>query len=181
MQSNVTKKGFSLLLAIIISSVVLAIGLSLLSITVKQLDLSSSSRDSEVAFQAAVAGIECAQSIRWEYANQLLSGADVNASCGDVSISLVDSNGLNNKQNYQVEFDWAPDGGAERCVFMQLFLINQDAGNRNIPSFDGRGISSTCPSGVNCTVVMSQGYSASCATKDDPNSFTVQRELTAEF
>lgn len=178
-----TQKGFSLLLAIIISSVVLAIGLSLLSITMKQLDLSTTAKDSEIAFQAAVAGMECAQSIRWSYGSDLLVGKEVKtAKCGSVDLDLKDDESASNRQNYSAKFDWTPVGEPTRCVNIRLFLINSSATNRTFPSdFSSQGVDGSCPNGVNCTVAVAQGYSTDCDTIKNPNAFAVQRELTAEF
>ncbi len=50
--------GFALLLTMIVVAVTLAVGLSLLNITLKQFTLSSTSRDSEIAFHAADSGLE---------------------------------------------------------------------------------------------------------------------------
>ena len=55
-----TKKGFTLLLAVLISSLMLTIGLSIFNIAFKELTLSSSARESVIAFYAADSGAECA-------------------------------------------------------------------------------------------------------------------------
>lgn len=55
-----TQKGFSVLFASLIGSLVLAIGLAILSITLKQISLASSSRESQRAFYAADSGTEFA-------------------------------------------------------------------------------------------------------------------------
>ena len=57
-------KGFALLLSLIISSIALSIGLSMLHITLKQLTLGTTTRGSEVAFQVARAGMECLRQAR---------------------------------------------------------------------------------------------------------------------
>lgn len=57
---NSNERGFTLLISIIISSLILAIGLSILNITLKEFILSSIARESEYAFYAADAGMECA-------------------------------------------------------------------------------------------------------------------------
>lgn len=64
-----TTGGFTLLLAALISSVVLALGVSIFEIALKQVSLSSMGRDSQFAFYAADTGAECALywDIRWNY------------------------------------------------------------------------------------------------------------------
>jgi hypothetical protein len=53
-------KGFALLFAALIGSLVLAIGIAILSVTIKQITLSSAGRESQHAFYSADSGIECA-------------------------------------------------------------------------------------------------------------------------
>lgn len=52
--------GFTLVLSIFLSSIVLSITLSLMSILYKQLTLSTADRESQIAFLAADSGMECA-------------------------------------------------------------------------------------------------------------------------
>ncbi len=54
------KKGFTILVAVIVSALVLSIGLSVANITVKQITLSSAGRDSQIAFYVADSAAECA-------------------------------------------------------------------------------------------------------------------------
>ena len=53
--------GYTLLFAVLVSSVVLSVGISILTISKKEFLLSSSARESVSAFYAADAGLECAQ------------------------------------------------------------------------------------------------------------------------
>jgi Tfp pilus assembly protein PilX len=55
------QKGFALFFAILISSVMLAIGLEVFNIAFKEVVLSSFTRDSQFAFYAADSGAECAE------------------------------------------------------------------------------------------------------------------------
>ncbi len=57
-------KAFTLLFAVLVSSLVLAVGASVITVALKQLRLSGSARDSQYAFYAANTGIECA--IFWD-------------------------------------------------------------------------------------------------------------------
>jgi len=54
------KKGYLLLFAVVISSIVLAIGLGIFNIVNKALILASAGRSSQIAFYASDSGIECA-------------------------------------------------------------------------------------------------------------------------
>jgi len=54
------QRGFVLLFAILVSSVILAVGMGAFNITLKELALSAAGRDSQVAFYYADTGSECA-------------------------------------------------------------------------------------------------------------------------
>ena len=56
-----SKAGFTLFVAMIVSSLLLAVGFSIGNIILKQLLLAGSGKDSQVAFYAADSGAECAQ------------------------------------------------------------------------------------------------------------------------
>lgn len=58
-------RGFALLYAVMTSSIILAVGVSLISITLKQLSISTLGRESQYAFYAANAGAECA--LYWDF------------------------------------------------------------------------------------------------------------------
>lgn len=60
-----SKKGFAMLFAVLVSSVLLSIGVSIFNLTLKELVLSSSGRESQFAFYAADTGIECA--LYWDF------------------------------------------------------------------------------------------------------------------
>src|ERR1700733_8237439 len=53
-------KGFTLLFAVLVSSLILAIGLSVANLTIKEIQLSGTGRASQFAFYAADTGSECA-------------------------------------------------------------------------------------------------------------------------
>lgn len=58
--NNFNKKGFVLLYALLVSSVILGVGASLVNIVTKQVILSTVGRDSQFAYYAADAGAKCA-------------------------------------------------------------------------------------------------------------------------
>ncbi len=63
-----SSRGFAMLFAVLVSSVLLSIGLSIFNLTVKELALSSSGRESQFAFYAADSGTECA--LYWDFKGQ---------------------------------------------------------------------------------------------------------------
>ena len=87
-------KGFALLFAVLASSLLLSIGLSIFTLTVKELNLSSYSRESQFSFYAADSGAECA--LYWDLkGNNALTFATStdsnpqtqNIECGSATIS----------------------------------------------------------------------------------------------
>lgn len=60
MSNKISKSGFTLLFASLIGALVIAVGLAILDITLKQLLLASAGRESQQAFYSADAGTECA-------------------------------------------------------------------------------------------------------------------------
>jgi hypothetical protein len=59
-KENKDKKGFTLLFAVLVSTLVLAVGASIISMALRQVLLSGVGRDSQFAFYASNTGIECA-------------------------------------------------------------------------------------------------------------------------
>ena len=66
-------KGYTLLFAVLVSALVLAVGISLLNTTRKELTLTSGARESDYAFYAADAGYECA--LYYDYQGATGNGA----------------------------------------------------------------------------------------------------------
>ena len=71
---NAGHRGFTLLFAVLISTILLAIGAAIFNVTIKQLALSTVGRESQFAFYAADTGAECA--MYWDIKN---NGASVSA------------------------------------------------------------------------------------------------------
>lgn len=82
-----TQKGFTLFIAVLIGSLMLAIGFSIFNLSFKELLLSASSRDSQIAFYAADTGLECAL-----YYDQQLESFITTGSGGGVSIRCAGVN-----------------------------------------------------------------------------------------
>jgi hypothetical protein len=76
-------EGFVLLFSVLVSSILLAVGLGIFSIAYKELLLSSSDRESQIAFYAADSGAECA--IYWDA---------VHPGCSDGVVGFVDAGGV---------------------------------------------------------------------------------------
>jgi Tfp pilus assembly protein PilX len=105
-------KGFTLILAVLISSIVLAIGLAMFNISIKQTLLSYTARESHFAFYAADAGLECVQ--YWEYVNDWFntskSGPTDTITCNGGSVTVTYStSGSNYIRTFSLMLGAVPD------------------------------------------------------------------------
>ena len=153
-----TQSGFALLVSLIVVSVVVSIGLVLLDVTTKQLRLSSNSTDSELAFHAANAGMECARYIRRE-ATAAIEGDEFAAtpidpggsidgigSCFGTSVDApsvgsvpVDDTDDGDAFLYQYQFDW----GTDRCSEVDMVVAAANIFTSTATAGDGITISET--------------------------------------
>jgi Tfp pilus assembly protein PilX len=198
---NQKQAGFALLITIIVLSVVLAIGLSLLEISLKQINLTITARESELAFVAANSGVECAQfsrfnieqstdfddgQFRFACFNQGARTLNVNGGnpAGSSATQTIIGNAASPNraviESFQTQYDLETEGG-EMCVDMTVVTIDVRGRATGYPySFSNQGVvSRNCPGNSVCTNIFSRGYNRSCGDIGDRN--TVQREMTAEF
>jgi len=87
--NGATRKGFTLLLAVLVSGILLALGLAIYNIVIKDLVLSSSGRESQFAFYAADTGIEC--TLYWDIKHDAFSPESTitQFDCGEGTVPLV--------------------------------------------------------------------------------------------
>ena len=107
------QRGFTILLAALIASLVLALGISVFSIAQKQLILSSTGRNSQLAFYAADTGAECA--LFWDMRNMAFDpGAETQLTpigCdGDLGITVTHTDLPPGNPTDRYEFDFDPNG-----------------------------------------------------------------------
>lgn len=182
-----SQSGFALLITLVVVSVVLAIGLSLMQITLKQLQLTITARDSEVAFYAANAGIECLQAERLRIDPFVSIPITKTFYCVQSGQAVTyDSYNPNNASArthlYEHDFDWSTSlpGGivVDLCTEVKMFLLDARDGTYT-QSFSDLGLEEKeCEDGNICTVMFSTGYNKACG--DFGGLQTVQRELTIE-
>ena len=114
-----TSPGFTLLLAALISSLVLSLGISIVSIARKSVTLSSIGRDSQFAFYAADSAAECALywDLRFQYFGTStppgLSPPD-DPSCATQKLNAT---GRGTSLPYTMSFQYEPDG---YCVNVRI-------------------------------------------------------------
>ncbi|MFT7507730.1 MAG: hypothetical protein ACI92I_000896 [Acidimicrobiales bacterium] len=178
------EKGFALLLALIVSSIALSIGLSMLSMTLKQLELGTTTFGSEVAFQSANAGMECFRYLRDSQPDNFTEeGGVVDGSCFGNTIlmdDLIRGNGIEQrKQSFTTQFDWSTSADTQVCIEFEIMVLNS-TNDETSHNFVDRDTAKVCDLGNVCTYGFVQGFNLDCASKDT-SIFTTQRELYIEF
>ncbi len=114
------KSGFTLLFSVLISSVLLSIGVSIFSTTLKDLLFSSSGRDSQFAFYAADTGVECA--LYWDKKGQIFPTSTASA------LPLPDGSTVCNGEDIVVNWEVVADTNPTVTTF---YLNREDS-----PSYD---------------------------------------------
>jgi len=182
--------GFALLMSLIVVSVVVSIGLVVLDLTLKQLRLSTNSKDSETAFHAANAAMECARYWRNDKSDEVISGSNLAINCFGETIAPITAVDINTKNgdgdaykySFAVTWGTAP---TQRCSEVDLLALNSAIDDITtvesmpvvIPGYPD--LEKVCESGGRCTVIAARGYSRACDQVTQPG--TVQREVLLEL
>jgi hypothetical protein len=168
-----TRSGFTLLVAVLVVSIVLAIGLSILTITLKEYILSGVARDSAIALNAADAGMECG--LYWDRSappdgDKFDIGAPASTiTCMGSALTIgVATSGV--ERVY--EFEW---GTPPVCARIFITKYHSPPGSPGAPMPGGL----TCPGGVECTRMESRGYNKGCTQLTTPR--TVERGLRTRY
>ena len=186
--------GFALLITLIVVGVVVAIGVSVLDLSLKQVRLSTNAKDSEIAFHAVNAGMECARYWRRVDALTMERGGAITPVCfsGTVTSNTVTplnaSNGVSSANGeafiYKYAITWQ---GGERCSEVTALVASTTTmgGGLSITGMDTlvqgypAGNTKICAAGERCTVLSVRGYNKPC---NNVTSFgTVQREVLLQF
>ncbi|MES2134903.1 MAG: pilus assembly PilX N-terminal domain-containing protein [Patescibacteria group bacterium] len=152
-----SQRGFTLLLAVLIGSILIAIGSAIFNIVSKQIILSSSGRESQFAFFAADTGIECA--LYWDVKQSAFATTSplTQVACGG---------GL-------ADVTRTPGGTALRPTYTSVFSFPLDGGVTN-PCVIVTVVKTFYPTE---TVVASQGYNT-CVTT---NPLRLERAIRVQY
>lgn len=149
-----TEKGFTLLVAVLVSGVLMAIGLAIFNITIKEVLLSSTGRDSQFAFYAADSGIECA--LYWDLKGGGFSTTtDTSINCNDTPMTVGAA-----VYGVPTEFTFEVGGSFEVDGFCSIVEITK---------------SETHPR----TTIESKGYNTDC--NDTVNPRRIERAIRATY
>lgn len=188
--------GFALLVSLIVVGVVLSVGLVILDLTIKQVRLATTNKDSEVAFHAANAGMECARYWRRSLTADMTTGAPASGvSCfgqpatnvSPTNVPLASGSG-GNAWRYSYQFTWGPAN--DRCTrvdtvsavapaFAADAVIQNSTMQGIIPGYPGTA-DVTCPAGSQCTTIAVRGYNQACPAGNFGYG-VVERQVLLEF
>lgn len=191
-------------MTIIVVSVVLSVTLTIVDLSIKQLQLSSDTTNSEIAFHASNAGLECARYTRNFKSDDFESGSPVNFRCfGDNSNVNGSSPAITLRKGvgyatpavvgtdvsvfrYVKSIPWG-DINSKRCSEMNILTIMATTtvqvgavGNsiKNIiPTYETD--TKVCEGGSSCTIISVTGYSSLCTATSSPG--TLKRVILLEF
>lgn len=184
----VTSAGFTLFVAMIVSSLLLAVGFSIGNIILKQLLLAGSGKDSQVAFYAADSGAECVQF--WDtkdsagtpvfespFSASSTLGAVAVVKCGIAASSTKTISGDSLTSNSTVIIDLSSNTNGENYKSCALVKIEKGSTRTDI----GAGVFQDIP----YTKITSRGYNSPILSDksgcDTSNPRTVERGLLIQY
>lgn len=180
------ERGIALLITLLVMGVLLAISAFLLDVTLRQFQLSNIGRDSEIAFQAAEAGIECEMYTDATNANapKTFDVPENNADQTDASTMKCFSGGgqstITNTATHSggaqtFRYEW---GTPVVCTDISVYQFYSTS--NNVPVIvDSVQVGNDCPQGFRCTVVKSRGYNTGCSNIS--NAKVIEREITQRY
>jgi hypothetical protein len=185
-QLKARNRGFTLLLAALVSSIVLSLGASIFILAKKEVTLSSLGRDSQYAFYGADQAAECALywDARWQYFATTTPDSflppDNDPTCDGQSWTPeggARTGGASGTYPYTVTFQYEPtSAGVSYCATVHVLKCDGPIGPWN-PQTSSATCTSATPSVIH-TTVHADGYSTSCATlSTDPRALQRSVEL----
>jgi Tfp pilus assembly protein PilX len=194
---TIAQGGFALLMTLMVVSVVIAITIAIIELSVQQLKLATDARDSEVAFHAANAGMECAQYVRRNASSSFALGTSpITFNCFGASdvVTKLSSTGLDGVDStrgavyrYQLTKQWS-SGTKTVCseIDMVVMSANGTTGtlltvtnlDDEMPGFP-INTNKTCQTNGLCTIASVTGYNSTCTGRFAPG--VLKRNLLLEF
>ncbi len=165
LRRNDKQSAFTILFAVIVSSLVLALGLGIVAITMKEVKLSGNGRDSQLAFYAADSGLECAQ--YYDLAHTAFA-----TSSESTLIPSIECNG----NSVLVETDPLPTSDSATSTFTMYMEYNLTVEVEAKPCADVAVIKYV-DAGQAKTKIDSRGYN----TCDKNNSRRLERGYSVEY
>ncbi len=168
-----------MLFAVLTASVLLSIGVSIFNLTIKELTLSSSGRESQFAFYAADSGAECA--LYWDLnATEIFATSSAARNPSDSSPDCVDTSGV--EQTFSVTPSSSNANNA--TTTFSLRIPNPDLTEVEPQCVTVTVAKNLLTSGSVQTTINSRGYnvgtvSGTACTSSDPNR--VERAIRVTY
>jgi hypothetical protein len=183
MHTYKNQDGITLLITLLLMGVLLGVSASLLNVTLKQYQLAGIAYESEIAFQAASAGVECVlynDHINHEF--DFGTRDDISCFSSIVSNDLaVDGDGTSaSSEEQRFQFSWG--NNPEVCTDVSIYKFFNATVDVDIILPDGTNMrpSRPCPANGTCTVLQSRGYNVACASIQT-GARVIEREYTQVY
>ncbi|GEM_PF-1054484 len=193
-----SERGITLLITLLTMGVLLSVAASLMFITLKQYQLSGIVYSSEIAFQAATAGVECALyhdlvdnafDVPGDESEQAIPSSMGCFGSGAVSNLSTDGDGdgqATSGEEQLFRYSWSHPGEDAVCTEISVYKFYDESSDVdvNVPGvvrdINNDGTPDPCPSGSECTVLQSRGYNVACNLIDTA-ARVVEREYTQVY
>lgn len=181
-------------MTLLVVAVVVSITLAVIELSVKQLNLSVTAKDSEVAFHAANAGMECVRYVR-RFSATLIEDGNTNSFNFDCfnqrqtlerqNHGLTKSGGDGELYRYRGQVSWATGDRCSVVDFVTMIVPETETSDMQVSGLSTLyagypvGDVKRCGPGSVCTVAEVVGYNKSCSSITAAG--TVRREILLEF
>jgi hypothetical protein len=181
------ERGIALLVTLLVITVLLGIGASIVNITLKQYQFASIGLASEIAFQAANAGIECVLAHDYETFPRTAGNPGkfgVGETSPDITCMGVPDTGsagtIESGEAQTYTFNWHAPDAPEVCTDVTIYKFYSSSGPVDMLSALGR--TGTCAVNTECTVIRSRGYNVPCpASGQNFPPRSIEREITQRY
>lgn len=154
-------RGFVLLFAVMLSSIILAIALGISSIALKEINFTTSARDANNAFYAADTGVECALQNDKTFRFNSISNGGGSMLCLGTSFALTPDSDVGPWEFKMQGVNFS--GSANACAIVDVSKVDNG-------------------SGIFITTINSKGYSFGSGSGGCvPTSKSVERELQVTY
>lgn len=167
------RKGFTVLFAVLVASILLAVGASIFNITLKNILFSSSGRESLKALSAANSGLECAE--YWDRNGDSMFGA-YNELSNTGSVVYLNAQCMGTVLTRDREWNTSSQLGSDGKVITQFKISEPVCASVTIIKSQGNFLPASSVYGTK-TVIESRGYN----TCDETNNRRLERGVKITY
>jgi Tfp pilus assembly protein PilX len=152
--SHGNESGFMILYAVLVSTVIITIGLAVLGIMIQHLTLTSTERDSQIAFYAADTAMECA--LYWDILQDVFNfqtGTGAGTVCNNFTPTITKTSIAGTPKVYNFNFDVSLPDNTCAHVLIQKYTYGTSPETLATTTISTRGYNT--PFSTTCTTVES--------------------------